>query len=90
MRAEIELGPCSVDDRKMVSPDALSSRDAGPKFVVNLDVPSAKVVIVEYTQIQYSQNVIMDFNTLSWPHISVSTLALAHQNLSAVIVGEST
>jgi hypothetical protein len=29
---------------------------------------------VQWTQIQYSQNVILNFNGLSWPHISVATL----------------
>jgi hypothetical protein len=26
------------------------------------------------TQLQYSQRVLLNFNTLSWPHVSVATL----------------
>jgi nucleoid-associated protein YgaU len=31
-------------------------------------------VSVTYTQIQYSQTVLLNFNNLSWPHVSVATL----------------
>lgn len=50
----------------------------GPTFVVSatatasLSAPSKKKVT--WTQIQYSQNVTLNFNGLSWPHISVATL----------------
>jgi hypothetical protein len=50
----------------------------GPVFVVpasataKLDAPFQKRVT--WTQIQYSQNVTLNFNGLSWPHISVATL----------------
>ena len=50
----------------------------GPTFVVSaaesgkLSTRTDKKVI--WTQIQYSQNVTLNFNGLSWPHISVATL----------------
>jgi hypothetical protein len=50
----------------------------GPTFVVSaaesakLSARTDKKVI--WTQIQYSQNVSLNFNTLTWPHISVATL----------------
>jgi LysM repeat protein len=31
-------------------------------------------ITVTYTQIQYSQNVSLNFATLTWPHVSVATL----------------
>ena len=47
-----------------------------PSFIV--DPPSAitapKTITVTSTQIQYSQTVLLNFNGLSWPHVSVATL----------------
>jgi hypothetical protein len=47
-----------------------------PSFVV--DPPAAittpKTITVTSTQIQYSQLVLLNFATLSWPHVSVATL----------------
>lgn len=50
----------------------------GPTFVVSV-AASAKLnaptpLPVTWTQLQYSQNVTLNFNGLSWPHISVATL----------------
>lgn len=47
-----------------------------PKFKV---IPSRPILApeqidVKCTQIQYSQLVLLNFNTLSWPHVSVATL----------------
>ena len=36
-----------------------------------------KTITVTYTQIQYSQQVFLNFNTLTWPHVSVATLVPA-------------
>jgi hypothetical protein len=48
----------------------------GPLFVAppttNEKQPISKTV--RWTQLQYSQNVTLNFNTLAWPHISVATL----------------
>ena len=32
---------------------------------------------VRYTQIQYTQTVLLNFNGLTWPHVSVNTLVPA-------------
>ena len=50
----------------------------GPTFVVSAD-ESTKLSArtdkkVTWTQIQYSQNFSLNFNGLTWPHISVATL----------------
>ena len=37
-------------------------------------VTSPKTITVTYTQIQYSQTVLLNFNGLSWPHLSLATL----------------
>jgi hypothetical protein len=37
-------------------------------------VPKPTPVTFRFTQIQYSQTVILNFNGLAWPHVSVATL----------------
>ncbi|TPX11742.1 uncharacterized protein E0L32_007479 [Thyridium curvatum] len=91
VRSEIQLEPSNTKDepKKMVSPPSLGARDVVPRFLVDFDVPSPKKVAIEYNQIQYSQLVILDFNGLNWPHVTVATLApTARQKLSSVIVAE--
>jgi hypothetical protein len=38
------------------------------------DITAPKQVVVPFIQIQYSQTVFLNFNTLTWPHVSVATL----------------
>lgn len=38
------------------------------------DITSPKTILVPFIQIQYSQTVFLNFNTLTWPHVSVATL----------------
>src|SRR5262249_1938918 len=42
---------------------------------------------ITFTQIQYSQLGLLDFNTLSWPHVSVATLVPALLTLPASVFG---
>lgn len=50
----------------------------GPTFVVSAaatkDLSAVVMKRVTWTQIQYSHNVTLNFNGLSWPHVSVATL----------------
>ncbi|KAH8674356.1 hypothetical protein BGZ60DRAFT_403689, partial [Tricladium varicosporioides] len=48
-----------------------------PCFALELDkkIPPNTIVKFEATQIQYSQNVTLDFDEMGWPHISVATLS---------------
>ena len=41
-------------------------------------IPKGHVIKLHSTQIQYSQTVMLNFNGLTWPHVSVATLAPAH------------
>lgn len=52
---------------------------AVPVFVVNPpnDITEPRKIIVTSTQIQYSQQVNLDFSGLTWPHVSVATLVPA-------------
>lgn len=49
---------------------------AGPTFRVNPKhaVTTPKTITVNFTQIQYMQTVLLNFATLSWPHVSCATL----------------
>lgn len=54
----------------------------GPVPTFTISGPTAplsqpKPLVRKTTQIQYTQNVILNFTGLSWPHISVATLAPA-------------
>jgi hypothetical protein len=41
-------------------------------------LPPGHVIKIHSVQIQYSQTVMLNFNGLTWPHVSVATLAPAH------------
>jgi hypothetical protein len=47
-----------------------------PRFLVNppVEIPTPRTITVRTPQIQYSQQVFLNFNNLTWPHISVATL----------------
>ena len=51
-------------------------RQAGPKFSLlpPFPIPRPVSIKVHSTQIQYSQVVLLNFNGLTWPHVSVATL----------------
>ena len=50
-----------------------------PEFLVNppVAITAPRSITVTATQIQYSQEVFLNFNTLTWPHVSVATLVPA-------------
>ncbi|KAF5712427.1 hypothetical protein FMUND_8522 [Fusarium mundagurra] len=77
IRTEVVLDP-SMSVGQTVSPASQGPRDAVPEFFIDEDVeiPSSKMAVtVAYDQIQYSQMVMLDFNGLKWPHVTVATLA---------------
>jgi hypothetical protein len=47
-----------------------------PRFLVHpsTEITTPRKIKVTSTQIQYSQQVFLNFNTLTWPHVSVATL----------------
>ena len=51
-----------------------------PKFLVNppIELTEPRRIKVHSTQIQYTQKVMLNFNGLTWPHVSVATLVPAH------------
>jgi hypothetical protein len=56
-----------------------STRQPVPKFLVRPPhaLTGPTTITVTYTQIQYSQRVVLNFNGLTWPHVSVATLVPA-------------
>jgi hypothetical protein len=50
-----------------------------PSFIVNppIALHQPRTINFTSTQIQYSQQVMLNFNTLTWPHVSVATLVPA-------------
>jgi hypothetical protein len=59
-----------------LSPVATGPAQLAPKFTVHPPNPitTPRQIRVLSTQIQYSQTVMLNFNTLTWPHVSVATL----------------
>jgi hypothetical protein len=50
-----------------------------PEFLVNppISIKAPRQITVTAPQIQYSQQVLLNFNHRSWPHVSVATLVPA-------------
>jgi len=50
-----------------------------PRFsgIVPVDLEVPRKLTVTFTQIQYTQTVLLNFNGLTWPHVSVNTLVPA-------------
>jgi hypothetical protein len=63
----------------VIPAEAGSAGQPVPEFLVNPPIPitAPRTITVAATQIQYSQRVLLNFATLSWPHISVATLVPA-------------
>ncbi|CAI6095300.1 unnamed protein product [Clonostachys chloroleuca] len=92
IRTKVELDP-SMRHGDTVSPVAQGPRDAVPEFYIdeNIRIPrTEKAITVAYYRIQYSQMVVLDFNGLKWPHVTVATLApivhLKKPTLSSAII----
>jgi hypothetical protein len=77
----ITVPPLAAGQQATIHPQPTpgSTRQPVPSFLVRplhrLTVPTT--ITVTYTQIQYSQRVLLNFAGLSWPHVSVATLVPA-------------
>jgi hypothetical protein len=62
-----------------VKPEPQAAGAPLPTFAIQPPHPETPhPITVKTKQIQYSQTVILNFNGLSWPHVSVATLVPAH------------
>jgi spore coat assembly protein SafA len=75
VQAEIKVGPSNAGESQTVSP-AVPAGAPAPKFAVTSAsaITKKQSITVTYPQIQYTQNVSLNFATLTWPHVSVATL----------------
>jgi LysM repeat protein len=75
VQAQIEVGPFNAGESQTVSPVVPAGAPA-PTFAVTSAsaITDKQSVTVTYPQIQYTQNVSLNFATLTWPHVSVATL----------------
>jgi hypothetical protein len=62
-----------------LEPENIPANQPAPSFIVRppIPIPAPRPITVTSTQIQYSQMVVLNFNGLSWPHVSVATLVPA-------------
>ena len=68
--------PAYTAHKPVIVQGATSAGNPVVSFSVTSQTPTAKdtTIDVSYTQIQYTQTVLLNFNHLTWPHVSVATL----------------
>jgi len=68
--------PAYTADQPVIVQGATSAGDPVVSFSVTSKTPTSEdiTIDVQYTQIQYTQTVLLNFNRLTWPHVSVATL----------------
>jgi hypothetical protein len=75
IQAVIEVGPAEANVAQLVRAEVPANAPA-PVFSVTSasTIDKNQSITVTFTQIQYSQLVVLNFANLSWPHVSVATL----------------
>lgn len=75
----ILVGPLNKGQQFAVKAKASIPGQRVPTFsgIVPFDFDTPRELTVNFTQIQYSQTVLLNFNGLTWPHVSVNTLVRA-------------
>jgi hypothetical protein len=68
--------PANIGKQPVIVPGAGNAGDPVVSYSVTAMTPSTEETTVEvwYTQIQYTQTVLLNFKGLTWPHVSVATL----------------
>jgi hypothetical protein len=65
--------PFMIRGKRSVQGQRVPTFSVTPPF----DLPTQRELKVKFTQIQYTQTVLLNFATLTWPHVSVNTLVPA-------------
>jgi hypothetical protein len=75
----ILVRPLTVGQQFAVKPAQVVPGQRVPTFsgIALFDVAMPRTLTVTFTQIQYTQTVLLNFNGLTWPHVSVNTLVPA-------------
>jgi len=72
---QITVPPLGANQSTTIQGSAAAGQPIAEFSVTSTAATTAPTqVSVAYTQIQYSQTVLLNFNGLSWPHVSVATL----------------
>jgi hypothetical protein len=68
--------PAYTAHKPVIVPGSASAGNPVVSFSVTSPTPTSgdTEIDVSYTQIQYTQTVLLNFNHLTWPHVSVATL----------------
>jgi len=81
---QVKVLPMNAGDAPLVLPPVQTNPPVPlvPSFLVSIPFVEGKkfpggTIALSTTQIQYSQEVVLNFNGLSWPHVSVATLVPA-------------
>jgi hypothetical protein len=79
VRFDLQVPVMDAGSTAILSPTTAVRGLPMPQFQVQSAsaITAPKTVPVTYTQIQYTQAVMLEFNTLTWPHVSVATLVPA-------------
>ena len=79
VQVDILVGPLTVGQQFAVEPAKVVPGQRVPTFagIAPFDVDMPRTLTVTYTQIQYTQTVLLNFKGLIWPHVSVNTLVPA-------------
>jgi hypothetical protein len=75
----IEVQPRKIGQQFAVkgTPNVPGQRVPTFSGIVPFDLDMPRKITVTFTQIQYTQTVLLNFNGLTWPHVSVNTLVPA-------------
>jgi hypothetical protein len=71
---EICVGPCSAGEVTVQGSGEGTDLSVTFQVTVPYDLTEETTITANYTQIQYSQLVVLNFSGLSWPHASVANL----------------
>jgi hypothetical protein len=77
VQAVLEVGPYRVGDPPILvraKPSIAGQKVARFSVTPPFDLDAPRKITVTFTQIQYTQTVLLNFATLTWPHVSVNTL----------------
>lgn len=80
VQAVLEVGPYKVGDPPILvraKPSIAGQKVARFSVTPPFDLDAPRKITVTFTQIQYTQTVLLNFATLTWPHVSVNTLVPA-------------
>jgi hypothetical protein len=79
VQVDILVGPLRVGQQFVARPTQVVPGQRVPTFsgIAPRDVDMPRTLTVTFTQIQYTQTVLLNFSGLTWPHVSVNTLVPA-------------